>query len=110
MASAGTPPRTQTPPSSRAAAPPPPPPMPRGPVPGAHVFAPPQVGADDDEDWEPPAGRLGSALNLRELDVLGRSDSAGSFDAATQNFAMPPEWSAGTHGSARPPAFSFGNG
>jgi hypothetical protein len=52
---------------------------------------------------------LGSALNLRELDVLGRSDSAGSFDAATQNFAMPPEWSAGT-GSARPPAFSFGNG
>jgi hypothetical protein len=82
--------------------------MPRGTVPGAHVFAPPP-GADDDEDWEPPAGRLGSALNLRELDVLGRSDSAGSFDAATQNFAMPPEWSAGT-GSARPPAFSFGNG
>ena len=108
MASAGTPPRVQTPPSSHAAAPPPPPPMPRGTVPGAHVFAPPP-GADDDEDWEPPAGRLGSALNLRELDVLGRSDSAGSFDAATQNFAMPPEWGAGT-GSARPPAFSFGNG
>ena len=107
MASGSTP-RAQTPPSFPAAAPPPPPPMPRGTVPGA-AFAP-LPGADDDEDWEPPAGRLGSALNLRELDVLGRSDSAGSFDAATQNFAMPPEWSPGTNGSARPPAFSFGNG
>ena len=105
MASGSTP-RAQTPPSFPAAAPPPPPPMPRGTVPGA-AFAPPP-GADDDEDWEPPAGRLGSALNLRELDVLGRSDSAGSFDAATQNFAMPPELT--TPGSARPPAFSFGNG
>ena len=65
--------------------------------------------AEDDEDWEPPAGRLGSALNLRELDVLGRSESAGSFDAATHNFAMPPDWSPGT-GAAQPPAFSFGNG
>ena len=105
MASGSTP-RAQTPPSFPAAAPPLPPPMPRGTVPGA-AFAPPP-GADDDEDWEPPAGRLGSALNLRELDVLGRSDSAGSFDAATQNFAMPPELT--TPGSARPPAFSFGNG
>ena len=88
--------------------PPPPPPMPRGDVPGAALrdSAP---GAEDDEDWEPPAGRLGSALNLRELDVLGRSESAGSFDAATHNFAMPPDWSPGT-GAAQPPAFSFGNG
>ena len=88
--------------------PPPPPPMPRGDVPGAGLRDP-APGAEDDEDWEPPAGRLGSALNLRELDVLGRSESAGSFDAATHNFAMPPDWSPGT-GAALPPAFSFGNG
>ena len=88
--------------------PPPPPPMPRGDVPGA-ALRDPAPDAEDDEDWEPPAGRLGSALNLRELDVLGRSESAGSFDAATHNFAMPPDWSPGT-GAAQPPAFSFGNG
>ena len=95
--------------------PPPPPPMPRGDVPGARMgiesepLRDPAPGAEDDEDWEPPAGRLGSALNLRELDVLGRSESAGSFDAATHNFAMPPDWSPGT-GATQPPAFSFGNG
>ena len=66
-------------------------------------------GVDDDEDWEPPAGRLGSALNLHELDVLARSESAGSFEAATQHFATPPERIPGTR-SAQPPAFSFGNG
>ena len=89
--------------------------MPRGDVPGARMgiesepLRDPAPGAEDDEDWEPPAGRLGSALNLRELDVLGRSESAGSFDAATHNFAMPPDWSPGT-GATQPPAFSFGNG
>ena len=105
MASSST--RRTHAPAFPATPPPMPPPMPPGDVPGAALARAPSV--DDDEDWEPPAGRLGSALNLRELDVLVRSESAGSFDAATQNFATPPEWIPGT-GSGQPPAFSFGDG
>ena len=57
---------------------------------------------------KPPAGRLGSALNLRELDVLGRSEVQ---EASTRrhNFAMPPDWSPGT-GGALPPRFPSGTG
>ena len=96
-----------TPPSPRGAPPLMPPPMPPADVSRAALAQMP--GVDDDEDWEPPAGRLGSALNLHELDVLARSESAGSFEAATQHFATPPERIPGTR-SAQPPAFSFGNG
>jgi hypothetical protein len=68
-------------------------------------FQRPTVNPNDDEDWEPPAGRLKSALDLRELDVLRASGRTGSFDLNTE---MPPEWNNGNPMQA-PPAFSFGN-
>ena len=68
-------------------------------------FQRPTVNPNDDEDWKPPARRLNSALDLRELDVLRASGRTGSFDLNTE---MPPEWNNGNPMQA-PPAFSFGN-
>jgi hypothetical protein len=53
------------------------PPLPSSPPPPfvGHQPHPSPPPVDDEDDWEPPTARLGSALNLREMDVLRRSDS-----------------------------------
>ena len=85
--------------------PPPAPPPPQGfPIPSA--FATRRDAVPDDDDWEPPSGRLRFALNLTELGALRSSDSVGSFDLQTDM----PEWNGGEiPQNQNPPAFSFGN-
>ena len=71
----------------------PPPPLPSSPPPPfvSHQpkAPPPPPPVDDEDDWEPPTERLGSALNLREMDMLRRSDS---FES--------PSWIGGAPGVA----------
>lgn len=66
---------------------------------------------DNDSDWEPPIARLGSALNLQDLDVLKRNDSFKGL-SALQN--APTMSRFGDNGGDRypphAPPFAFGSG
>ena len=63
----------------------------------------------DNSDWEPPSGRLGSVLNLQDLDVVKRNDS---FDALSELPNAPTLSRFGTDNGGeqyQPPPFAFGS-
>ena len=63
----------------------------------------------DNSDWEPPSGRLGSVLNLQDLDVVKRNDS---FDALSElpNAPTLSRFGADNGGEQyQPPPFGFGS-
>ena len=67
---------------------------------------------DNDSDWEPPIARLGSALNLQDLDVLKRNDSFKGL-SALQNPPTMSRFGADNVGDRHPPLappFVFGSG